>query len=224
MGSAVPQFKTGPSATYSSTSNQSAAWVAQTIVLDWVQTSSGSNPNQTTLTLTKPTNATAGDVLLAGLAYAGNVTISTVPAGWTLIQRRVNTNAAAPVTHVTYWKVATASEPASYTWTASSNVRSVGGITAYANIDPNSPIDAFASTPASDGTQAASATLTAPSLTTTAANDVVVVLFAITGNNSITTGPSGMLNRYDTQAGQTSVATSAFDALQAAAGSSGANN
>ena len=73
----------------------------------------------------------------------------------------------------TYYKIAGASEPASYTWTAGFN--SSGGITRLTGVDINQVVDVFA------GNQGWGAdptvTATAPTVTTTYADDIVINFF-----------------------------------------------
>ncbi len=70
----------------------------------------------TTLVINTPASTASGDLLIAAITLNGNVTIPNagVPSGWTRIRVAPNsTNMAV----VTYWKIATGSEPANYTWT-----------------------------------------------------------------------------------------------------------
>ena len=82
----------------------------------------------TTLTVPKPANVAQGDLLVSCLSLnGGSITATGAPAGWTRL---------AAVTTISnpkvygYYKVATASESASYSWTTTSTT-SGGGIARY---------------------------------------------------------------------------------------------
>ena len=67
---------------------------------------------------------------------------------------------------------ATASEPASYTWTLSSaHTGAAGGIVSYSGVDPSAPVDV-----SSGQTTNSNLNHTAPTVTTTAANDMLVTV------------------------------------------------
>jgi hypothetical protein len=89
-----------------------------------------------------------------------------------------------------YYRVATATEPASYTWTASTSLGGFTGIIAvYSGVNPSNPIDVNA------GASAASTTPNAPSVTTTAANDELVVIWSTWASNVSLGPPSGLTAR-----------------------------
>ena len=68
----------------------------------------------TELTINKPT-ASAGDMMLASVAINGGSSVNvSSPSGWTQIARTDND---VNVTLISYWKIASASEPSNYTWT-----------------------------------------------------------------------------------------------------------
>src|SRR5439155_19510126 len=116
-----------------------------------------------------------------------------------------------------YYRVAGASEPASYSWTFSSSQRASGGIAAYSNVDASTPINA-----SGGQVNASSVSVTTPSITTTIANTRLIGLFG-TAIGTTFTPPSGMTERYDISSGGSSNGTSseAADLAQAAAGASG---
>src|SRR3989338_2264228 len=74
-----------------------------------------------TLTIAKPTGVVAGDVLIANISHVGN-TIASTASGWTLISSAtVNPPGSNDDGHFSLWyKVAGASEPASYSFGVSS--------------------------------------------------------------------------------------------------------
>ncbi len=144
----------------------------------------GSNLATETLTVPMPTSG-AGDVLLATVDVRGKPAI-TAPGGWTLVRQDTSGTA---LRKATYWRLATASEPASYTWQFSLARAAVGTILAYDGVSATDPIQASSGQP-----NAGSTSITAPSLTTTTPDAVVVGLFGIGGNTAIAP-PSGMTER-----------------------------
>jgi len=97
----------------------------------------------TALSLSKPSTAVAGDVLLANVSVnGGSPAVITAPTGWVSIARTDNdTN----ISVASYYKVVSGSEPTSYTWTISPQTHAVGGITDYTGVDTTNPIDAVGS-------------------------------------------------------------------------------
>jgi PKD repeat protein len=163
------------------------------------------------LTIDKPTGTSAGDLLVSCLALNGSsVASSGAPAGWTRFA------AATGVTNPRvygYYKVADASEPASYRWGFSSTITSGGGIVRYTGA---AGLDAAASTAAG----AAATSGTVPGVTTSTANAMLVGCAGInSGATSITiTGPAGMSEVWDLGGKRHEL----DDALQAIPGASGA--
>ena len=211
---------------HTSTSPASGAWVAQTIALEWHEIGQGAG-GRLELPIRRPAGVVPGDVLLANIAYAAGGSINqvplvvTAPAGWTLITRSVNR---APLTQVTYWKVAGASDPLDV-WTFNLEVKSVGVITAYGNVDPDNPIDAFAANPPTSRNLASTTDLTALPITTTTPRALVLALYALNANTQVTTPPPGMMLRYSLgahdPAASNGVTVAAADVVQANAGSTG---
>ncbi len=169
----------------------------------------------TTLDLAVPAGIVVNDFLVAQVAVRGGTgTTITPPAGWTLIRRD---NATTNLAQAIYYHVASGSEPATYTWTITSN-RAAGGMVAYQGVDASSPIDAQSG--ANDTTNTSSA-VAAAAVTTTVANDMLVGFFSIRSNSTFTP-PAGMTEEYDGTGGSGSgPAAEAADLRQAAIGSSG---
>src|SRR5205823_3185151 len=93
-----------------------------------------------------------------------------------------------------------------------SSSRVAGGISTYFNVDTNNPINAFG------GAVSASA----PSITTTVANTMLVACFGEAGGTQIG-APSGMTDRFHVQtSSSTNTASESADAAQAALGATGA--
>jgi uncharacterized repeat protein (TIGR01451 family) len=166
-----------------------------------------------TLAISKPANVISGDVLVAGISFRDGSTISvTPPAGWTLVRR---TDQAAEIGLAVYYKVAGASEPASYAWTASPAASMAGGIQAYSGVDSTTPVHVEAGQATPSGT-----THPTPSVNTTVTNTMIVTTHAARRGGGTWTPPTGMTERYDIRTGP--VAIEGNDVPQATAGSSGA--
>lgn len=193
--------------------------------------SSAYNPsNVSSLAIAKPAGILTGDILIAGVCLEADTTVTAAPSGWTLIR----TDATADTTQdgarlYSYWKLAGASEPSSYAWTFSGDAHCAGGITAWVGVDQTSPIDVHGG----QTNNTAGATLcTAPSVTTTVANGMLVTHhdFNPAATADITasqTRPTGMTERVDTAAvtpaGGSNRATIEINSVQLhAAGASGA--
>jgi MSHA biogenesis protein MshQ len=176
------------------------------------------------ISLNKPAGVTTNDVLIAQIsARGGFLTTITPPAGWTLIRRNnaggsIIPGLGATLASALYYKVATASEAASYSFSISPSIRTSGGLLVYRGVDTTSPINT------SGGQNNASSTsVTAPSITTTVANAQRIAFFATAHGNFGFTAPAGMTERYDigTGAGPNGAANMAADLTQASAGASG---
>lgn len=90
----------------------------------------------TSLTITKPTSMSVGDVMTAGVT-SNNETV-TAPSGWVRFGGQVSGTDAWQVN--LYYKVVTASEPSSYTWTVGSVGPSAGFINCWSGVDTSDPI------------------------------------------------------------------------------------
>src|SRR5574340_515251 len=105
-----------------------------------------------------PAGVVAGDVLLAQVAVRGGsgTTISS-PSGWTQL---LLDNSGSTIRQGIYYRIAGATEPASYTFTFSSSQRAAGGMVAYRGVDNASPINASLSQDAGSGTSVVAAAIT----------------------------------------------------------------
>ena len=155
-----------------------------------VDSAAGSYTSGSTIDLPVPTTVATDDLMIAQIAYsATGGGIITPPAGWTLLDE----TGANGITQALYWRVATVSEPAAYSFTLSSGATdtAVGAITLYDGVDTASPIDISAAQ-----TNASAATVTAPSITTTVANATLVAFYAVRDDGN-GTAPGGMTERTD---------------------------
>jgi len=167
-----------------------------------------------TLAIPTPAGITTGNLLVAAVDVRGTPTI-TPPPGWTVV--RVDTNASA-MRQAIYIRIATATEPSSFTWSFSASMSAAGVIAAYQGADPTTPVDASSGQP-----NPASTSITAPALSTTVSGALLIGFFGTVGNPA-TTPPPGMIEQADVlqNAGKNKISLEAADTLLAATGSSGA--
>jgi hypothetical protein len=151
--------------------------------------SAGTNgAGSTNLVFAKPTGVLANDVLVAQIVINGSSTVITPPSGWILI---LNTKSSSSIEEASYYKVAGASEPSSYSWTFGTSQPATGGISSYSGVDLSSPVDAK-----SGKYNASTATATFTQITTTVPNDMLLAFVGVSGNTTITP-PSGFTENYD---------------------------
>jgi hypothetical protein len=169
----------------------------------------------TTLTLSKPSGVEPADLLLAEVSVEGGTGVTiTAPSGWTLVRRDDNgTNLAQAI----YRHVVAAGDPTSWDWTFGSHFAS-GGIVAYSGVNTTTPIDT--SSESENGTS--NSTVVAPAITTSAANELLVVFYGMEHNKNFST-PTNMTERYDAFNAQSGASTgsAADDETRASAGSTG---
>ncbi|QNT77021.1 tandem-95 repeat protein [Dehalogenimonas etheniformans] len=145
-----------------------------------------------TITIAKPSGTVTGDMLVACIVattFFSDVWVTPPDASWQLI-RTTNANQSGHYYDmVTYYKVAGSSEPSSYTFT-SSEWNASGGITRLTGVDVNHPVDVSAESQGQGNTDLVTAS--APSVTTTYANDLVINFFgsytALADSNSFIQG------------------------------------
>jgi hypothetical protein len=133
------------------------------------------SPAQTTaagaasIAVSVPAGTAAGDVMIASINTGPGIVTLTPPAGWTAI---TNTTPpwSATAKSLTYYRVATAAEPASYSWSFGAAVGAAGDIVSYTGVDDTNPVGPSA-TASSGGAVGSMAT---PTVTTTAANSWVI--------------------------------------------------
>jgi chitodextrinase len=167
----------------------------------------------TTLVIPVPAGTQAGDVMLAVVADRGQPNV-VAPSGWSNVRKDQNSTTMGQWIFV---KVAGSAEPASYTFTLSASQAAAGGILSYTGVNTSSPIDT-----SGGQSNASSMAVTAPSITTSVPNALVVGFFGIASAATIT-APAGMSERGEqaSTAGSFKVDSEVADALQSAAGASG---
>lgn len=165
------------------------------------------------ITVPKPTGTQANDLLVTVIDVRGAAAVSP-PSGWVLARQDVSGNA---VRQVTYYRMAGASEPASYTWGLSAKQGASAVSAAYGGVNPDQPFDASGGRPAANAAQ-----ITAPSITTTVDGALLIGAFGI-GTNASITPPSGMIGQASAtmNSGQNKLSTQLADQLLGSAGATG---
>ena len=129
----------------------------------------------TSLVLIRPTlTVTAGDVLLATVATVGATV--TAPAGWTLVASTSNSG----VHSTMFWRLATGSDPTSWSFTLSASQKAAGQIVAYSGVHQTFPIDVTAAATVSATSHAA------PLVTTSEANRLIITVASVAAATSFT--------------------------------------
>jgi phosphatidylinositol-3-phosphatase len=141
-----------------------------------------------TLTLALPVDVQPGDLLLAQITADVATTNVTAPAGWNAI---LTTRSGSSTMLASFYRVASASEPASSTWTLDAAQPAIGGISAYSGVDSAAPVDA-----SSDRYNPNTQTVVANQVMTTTANDLIIVLVNVSGNTTVTPA-AGLIEYYD---------------------------
>lgn len=162
------------------------------------------------VTVATPGGTQAGDVLVSVVTFhtrdfAGTITAG---AGWTAI--RVD-NDTKDVLQGVFWRVATASEPASHTFvntTGDTGREAVAGIAAYGGVDTASPIAAHAATTYPSNTTS----LVAPSVTPGVGGSRLITAVGQRGGGPLTP-PVSMTERFEQTALNQVVGEAADEAL-----------
>lgn len=167
---------------------------AYAAIVTGVFTTAHSNQVQLTKVVVAKPAAASGDLFLASIAInGGNSAMITAPAGWTQIARTDND---VNVSLVSYWKVVTANEANTYTWSIDGQTTAEGGITVYSGVDTENPIDAVSSN------IGFSSSATTTSLVSENADAQLVTLFATDVGKVNNVGhyfsePVNMIEKYD---------------------------
>jgi hypothetical protein len=171
------------------------------------------------LTIARPAGMAVNDLMIAVLAQRGqNANPVATSAGWTRIN---GANNGGTLGVDAYWKLATAAEPASYTWAMTRNARISGTIYVFRGVDTAAPV-------VSSGVQVnavASTTYTAPSISTgIVTNTMLVAVYARTNAAGAISAATGMtlINSRSSGGAAAGLVAGSSRALQAAAGFTGA--
>ncbi len=171
--------------------------------------------NVTSFTLTKPASTLVTDVLVAQLTVKGAAITVAPPVGW--MQTLSTPSPGNSLTQYIYYKVATDTEPASYTWSLSAARVVAAGLTTCRGVT-NTAALVNASGAQTQGS--VNGSITAPSITTTVANTMLLAFFAGASNTTITAN-TPLANQYSQNNGGQNVADSAGHQALAAAGATG---
>jgi hypothetical protein len=135
-------------------------------------------------TVSKPTGTADGDMLLASITwYDSSGSTITPPSGWTQLDRGDTVDA--HTSGASFWKIASG-EGASWTWTISGTPYTESQVIALIPSSGSAAVDQH-----TVGTQVTPETMSAPSVTTTL-NDELLVCFFSGYSNIITGTPTGM--------------------------------
>ncbi|MGQ5525045.1 DUF6701 domain-containing protein [Chitinimonas sp. PSY-7] len=145
------------------------------------------NATSTTLAVNVPAGTVAGDVMLVQFATSRSASVLATPAGWTQIRSDNRTYLTVGISKAIYYRVATGSEPASYTFTSSLSGALVLTAVTMRGVDNTSPIFGHSG-------QAGSLLLsTAPSIAGCPAGAMQMGFFGFsTALLSLTVGPIGV--------------------------------
>lgn len=136
----------------------------------------------TSVVLNKPSDVSQGNFMIGIIAFNKGTSVTvTPPSGWTLVKR---SDAADKVGSASYYKIATSSEPSTYTWTLAGGDKWAAGLTRILGVNPTTPIQVSA---VNNG--ASSVSHVAPSVTTLA--DSTMVLCHYTHEDELTYTPAG---------------------------------
>ncbi len=168
------------------------------------------------VTLTKPTGTSTGDLLVAGMTVDNSPTISAAPDGWTQLMPAVKPVSGASL--YVYYHVVTSAEATatSWSWALSSAQKWGGGVTRYTGVDPTNP---WAVSPVVTVKSAQVTSITSPGLTTSTAGDMIVGGLGADGTAiSVSSAPAGFAEGWQMSTGQL---TEQASKLQPTAGATG---
>ena len=144
-----------------------------------------------TMTITKPSGTVDNDLLFAAIWVDIGTRTVTPPSGWTVVANKLVNADTAQSRIITYYKVA-ASEGASYGWGFSPSASANGHIMAINNIATTAPLDVQSETQINGAGNFVAATVT-----TTFANDFLVMICSTNGGSRSFTPDGAMSERSD---------------------------
>ena len=158
------------------------------------------NDTNAALTIVKPAGVVEGDLLVAAITTSTTSDTVTPDQTWTLQETQTN-NETYDLTFNVYTRVATSSEPSTYSFSTSAAYKA-GIIASYSNIDTTTPINVKSSNTSLSGTTI----WTTNDITTTQPNTMLVGIFAGAYSSARTwTPPSGMSEVGDRSSTQTNL-------------------
>ena len=163
--------------------------VATSVASPTYVASAGTRTTTSPITVTKPTGTTTGDLMIAVMQSASSGITPTYPAGWTQAILDTTGLSSAAVAY----KIATASEPASYDFVVGGSFGRIAQIITIRNATTIT-VGAF-----DEGTDT---TLIAPSITATAG--ILVGWFIAESTPTLSSAPSGITQAIQTTGGPVS--------------------
>lgn len=159
-------------------------------VITFVQSSTASVNPGTTLPVVVPATAAVGDFMVVQITTRGaTLPTITAPAGWTTLR---TDSSAGMLRQAVYYKFVVVGEPgATRNWTLSSSQRAAAGMMVFRGVDAVAPIDVHAGR-----VNAASSTVTGPTITTTSPDSMLLALFG-TATNTGFSPLASLIERYD---------------------------
>ncbi len=134
-------------------------------------TTYSSNGNVNSFTLNRPSSVNVGDLLLVQITVSANISVSSVPSGWTQLADNSSGNFSTTLEQFVYYHVATSSDTANgaTSWSLSNNARVAAAMIGFRS----DIIGHVAAIDSSNPDTGNSATLTATSMTASAAGRLV---------------------------------------------------
>jgi len=177
--------------------------------------------NGKSLSISKPGGVVAGDLLITAIATDGKQGDDGIQplSGWNLIYHGMESE---QVTLGAWWKIASASEAGSYTFTWPEKQKAYGFIMRFTGHDPSNPINVSANTGGS------SSSPTSPAVTTTVA-DAMILRIGGFDDDDVTAGDPGLpghtvITMDQSSNGSGTASAGAGYLMQSAAGGSGTSN
>jgi len=166
-------------------------------VVTVVNTYFANNPAANSLVLNVPNGTVNGQLMVVGVSYIESVTI-TAPTGWTAFtltspQPNPWMTGSGSLEQAVYYRYANSSEPTNYTWEFNATAYPSGGIVTLANTATSNPLDVSSQ---ATGSIIAGSLPSSESVTTTEANDYLLVLFGLNDDTTFVT-PSGFTELWD---------------------------
>lgn len=135
-----------------------------------------------TLTIAIPADVVAGNLMVACIGIALTNGVVTPPSGWTEFAQHSTSDG---VVHSLFGKIATGSEPSSYTFTCTGGPYTEGVIFRVTGENPTTPLDVYQFATGTSGS-----TRPNPGVTTTEDNTLLVYFCG--GSDAVTGAPAGM--------------------------------
>jgi hypothetical protein len=179
-------------------------------------TTNGSSTTGTSLALSLPSGAQAGDLLVAALVHENaNPAGLSGPSGWTPMSSSTPSGTARALRLTTWYRVMQSGDTGPWSWTTTTAYERGGIMAAYRYAD-------VPTVWASSTTNSSSVNAVAPSITTGAANALVLVA-ACSAYGTTWTAPTDYTERadYRTSTGASNVSISLHERLRATAGATG---